>query len=131
MIGHKYSKDFESLWATFSGEFGAKGSKRVAETAYLALKCDKKDLAMIINAVIDQQFEKSTLRNMGIFSPAFQEVHRYLRNERYLDEPDQRTAIQKPLSRRDEAREAIYRLTGEAGTDSGGVEQIAKLRIVK
>lgn len=130
MINPKYTEDFEQLWVTFDTRFGPKGSKPKAAAAYKAMKINKGDLAMIINAVINQQFEKERLISMGYTVANFKHVERYLRDRRFDDEPDRRTVPQRAISRRDSAREAINQ-PRERGAIEGDFEPASQLRIVK
>lgn len=80
-----YSKLFEQLWDTFDPEYGAKGSKLKAHQQFLKLRTDVQE---IIRSYQHQLQNKKIIRQRGGFTAPFQHVERYLRNERWRDDPE-------------------------------------------
>jgi len=89
----EYSPLFEKLWNTFDSEFGAKGSKPKAYNAFNKLRTDVEE---IISSYQRQLQNKKLIKHRGGFTAPFQHVERYLRNERWRDDPEHIPANNSP-----------------------------------
>ena len=91
---NKYTvEDFEKFWAIFpNGELGNKGGKKNAMKEFLKINPYKISLEELISAVEKQEEYKKIKISKGEFVSQFQNVERWLRNERWTDEiPEQQT----------------------------------------
>lgn len=86
MKRQKYTEDFERLWQSFDIAFGDKGVKTKAYEVFCKMEIDTQDVSYIIKCYNRQKAVKAEQRANGQFSPNFQAVERYLRNERFDDE---------------------------------------------
>ena len=82
----KYSTEFQRLWDAFDSSLGEKGSKIKAYKVFQKMQIDADDVDYIIKSYQRQADSKMKLRSAGQFSPNFQAVERYLKNERFDDE---------------------------------------------
>jgi hypothetical protein len=137
MIRTKYTADFEDLWKIFivankKGLIGA-GGKMEAFKAYKAKQCTSEDSQYLVKCLINQIGAKVRLHQSGEWVPQFKAASRWIRDERFddiIEQPELREVV-RPISRRDQAREAIAALTGEGRTDTEGFDQASKLRLIK
>jgi len=112
----KYSLEFERLWQAFDSAYGEKGSKADAYKQFLQLEINSEDVDFIITRYSEQKEIKRQQRELGKFSPNFQHVCRYIKNERFDDEIS--TESYEPImSKRDAENAAATRqyLAGNMG----------------
>jgi len=81
-----YSPLFERLWNTFDPKLGVKGSKPRAYTQFQKLRTDVQEIISKLEAQIQN---KRIIKQRGGFTAPFQHVERYLRNERWKDDPEE------------------------------------------
>ena len=94
-------EDFEKFWSIFpNGELGNKGSKKKAKEEFLKLKPNDVNLDALITAVNRQAEYKRIKKSKNEFVPQFQNVERWLKNERWTDEiPEQKQTLElKPYN---------------------------------
>jgi hypothetical protein len=80
-----YPELFEELWDTFDTEFGPKGSKTKAYVQFKKLRTDIKEIIAFYNRQLEN---KRIIRRRAGWTPNFPHVERYLRHERWRDEPE-------------------------------------------
>lgn len=124
-----YTEDFERLWNAFDSRYGEKGSKKNAFKVFLDLEINPDDVDYIIERLEKQKLAKDHMRARGIFTPPFQHVERYLKNERFDDEIgggfDRLTA-----SERADAQTAAYlrTLRGDIPESAQNAENVLEFR---
>ena len=95
----KYEGKFPELWATFKkfekADLCTVGNKKKAYDAYKKLKLTDSQHDQMIQQLLEQGREKYTARRQGKFRAPFQQLERYLKNERFEDEiPEELTATE-------------------------------------
>ena len=137
MKRNSYPAEFEALWDIFivaskKGLIGS-GGKAEAFKAYKLKECTPEDAQYLVKCLINQIGAKVRLYQAGEFVPQFKAASRWIRDERFLDvieQPELREAV-RPVSRRDQAREAIAALTGEGQDNTGRAGEASLIRLVK
>ena len=123
MKRRKYPEHFERLWAAFDTDYGEKGSKTKAHEVFVAMEIDSEDVDFIIDNYTKQRMAKELQRMRGEFSPNFQHMERYLKNERFDDQISLNSYQQKSITKSDQSDAALRQyLTGGNGE---GVENAA------
>jgi len=122
MIRKSYPEHFEKLWLTFDLKYGGRGAKPKAFDVFSKKKVTREDVEYIIEKYLAQKEAKRQQRQGGEFSPDFQDVERYLRNERFEDEINiNATGLSKSdQAKHDQVRRYLEGSHGEsvAGTSS-------------
>lgn len=95
----KYEGKFPELWTTFKkfekADLCTVGSKKKAHEAYKKLKLTDDQHDNMIQNLLEQGREKYKARGQGKFRAPFQQLERYLKNERFEDEiPEELTATE-------------------------------------
>ena len=79
--------DFENFWNVFpNSELGEKGFKKKAQEQFLKLNPGKVTLDILMTSIQNQANRKKAILARGEFTPKFQNVDRWLKNERWTDE---------------------------------------------
>ena len=86
MLRKSYPEHFEKLWLTFDPKYGDRGAKPKAYEVFSYKEVTPEDADYIIEKYLIQKEAKRQQRQSGEFSPDFQHLERYLRNERFEDE---------------------------------------------
>lgn len=103
----KYPEHFERLWLAFDVDYGERGSKAKAFDVFVSMEIDADDVDFIIDQYTKQKMAKELQRLRGEFSPNFQHVERYLKNERFDDEISLNTYQQASLTKSEQADAAL------------------------
>ena len=86
----KYEGKFPELWETFKkfekADLCTVGNKKKAYEAYKKLKLTDEQHDQMIQKLLEQGREKYVARKQGKFRAPFQQLERYLKNERFEDE---------------------------------------------
>jgi len=95
----KYEGRFPELWETFKkfekADICTVGNKKKAYEAYKKLKLTDSQHDQMIESLLAQGREKYIAKKQGKFRAPFQQLERYLRNERFEDEiPEELTATE-------------------------------------
>lgn len=77
---------FASIWDSWPVGLGEKGARKPAEAAFLKIKPDRVLFAEMLRAVDAQARDKASKRASNQFTPPFQNVERWLKNQRWTDE---------------------------------------------
>lgn len=86
---------FESLWDSFSSDYGEKGSKKTAQTQFEKINPDQQLFDEIMNGLSAQIRQKQMQQSAGAFCAPFQHVERWLKNRRWEDEISLRIVRQR------------------------------------